>query len=149
MITWSDFATREPELAAFGSRRLSSPPAYLATIRRSGAPRVHPVTPVITTAGLFVFMEPTSPKGTDLRERHRYALHSSVPDTHGTGGEFFVSGDGRPVDDAAIRRSAVEAASYDPAEHYVLFELLLSEARCNGYGDVPLPPRQRWSIDRP
>lgn len=149
MITWSEFNTREPELAAFGAQRLSSPVAYLATIRRSGAPRVHPVTPIITTAGLYVFMEPTSPKGTDLRERRHYALHSSVPDNHGTGGEFFVSGDGRPVDDAAIRLQVVEAASYDPAEHYVLFELLLSEARCNGYGDVPLPPRRRWSIDRP
>jgi hypothetical protein len=149
MITWSEFSAREPELATFGSQRLASAPAYLGTIRRSGAPRVHPVTPVITTAGLYVFMEPTSPKGTDLRERRRYALHSGVPDTHGTGGEFFVSGEGKPVDDPAIRGQAVVAASYDPAEHYVLFELLLTEARCNGYGDVSLPARQRWSIDKP
>lgn len=145
MITWGEFARAEPELASFGARRLGVPPAYLATVRRSGAPRVHPVTPIITLEGLFVFMEPTSPKGRDLRERGRYALHNGVPDTQGSGGEFFISGSGVAVEDAALRAIVAEAASYQPAEHYVLFELRLSEARCNGYGDVPLPERRRWS----
>ena len=36
----------------------------------------------------------------------------------------------------------------DPADRYVLFELRVSEARGNGYGDVPLPPRLRWSAAR-
>jgi hypothetical protein len=144
VITWGDFVTSEGELAAFGARCLCALPAYLATVRRSGAPRVHPVTPVITTDGLYVFMEPTSPKATDLRERHWYALHSGVPDSEGTGGEFMVTGHGGPVDDAAIRAFAVDMASYDPAERYVLFELLVAEARCEGYGDVSLPAHRRW-----
>ena len=145
MITWGDFAKDEPELAAFGAGRLRVPPAYLATVRQSGAPRVHPVTPIISAEGLFLFMEPTSPKGRDLRERGWYALHNGVPDTDGTGGEFFVSGRGFTVDDAEVRAIATRAGSYEPAEQYVLFELKLSEARCNGYGDVPLPARRRWS----
>jgi hypothetical protein len=145
MITWGEFVRAEPELAAFGAGRLGVPPAYLATVRRSGAPRVHPVTPIITGDGLFLFMEPTSPKGRDLRERGWYALHNGVPDTHGSGGEFFLSGRGFAVDDAAVRAMAALAASYEPAEQYVLFELKLGEARCNGYGDVPLPARRRWS----
>jgi hypothetical protein len=103
------------------------------------------VTPIITADGLFLFMEPTSPKGRDLRERGWYALHNGVPDTHGSGGEFFVSGRGFAVEDAAARAVAARAASYEPAEQYILFELKLTEARCNGYGDVPLPVRRRWS----
>ena len=147
MITWGEFATREPELASFGAQRFSAAPAYLATTRRSGAPRVHPVTPIVTGDGLFLFMDPTSPKGRDLRERAWFALHSGVPDNEGSGGEFFASGQGFAVVDPAVRASVASTAAYDPADHYVLFELKLTEARCNGYGDVPLPARQRWSAD--
>jgi hypothetical protein len=42
----------------------------------------------------------------------------------------------------------VAAASYEPAERYVLFELLVGAARANGYGDVTLPQPRRWSADR-
>lgn len=144
-MTWGEFAGAEPELAAFGEGRLRLPPAYLATVRSSGAPRVHPVTPIISTGALLLFMEPTSPKGRDLRARRWYALHNGVPDTHGSGGEFFVSGKGFEVADPAFRAIATEAASYEPAGHYVLFELKLSSAGCHGYGDVPLPAHHRWS----
>jgi hypothetical protein len=89
-------------------------------------------------------MKPTSPKGRDLIERHRYALHNGVPDMSGTGGEFRVSGRGVPVLDRESRAVAARAAAYDPADRYVLFELLVSEARCNGYGDVELPEPRAW-----
>lgn len=144
VTTWGDFAAAEPELAAFGAGRLVVAPAYLATVRSDGRPRVHPVTPVVTADGLYLFMEPTSPKGRDLRERGWFALHNGVPDADGSGGEFAVSGTGRAVDDQAVRAIAVEAATYEPADRYVLFELRVSEARCNGYGDVELPARRRW-----
>jgi Pyridoxamine 5'-phosphate oxidase len=144
VVSWGEFAAIEPELAAFGAARLGRPPAYLATVQRSGAPRVHPVTPIVTDDGLFLFMEPTSPKGRDLRERQSFALHNGVPDTAGTGGEFFVRGTAVPVDDVATRAEVADAASYDPAPNYVLFELRVSEARCLGYGDVVLPAHRRW-----
>jgi Pyridoxamine 5'-phosphate oxidase len=147
MIPWGEFARREPELGSFGVGRLKAAPAYLATVRRTGAPRVHPVTPIITTDGLFLFMEPASPKGRDLRERGWYALHNGVPDDQGSGGEFSVSGRGSAVDDAALRALVARSASYEPIASYVLFELKLSDARCNGYGDTPLPARRRWSVD--
>ena len=149
VITWGEFANAESELAAFGAGRLAIPPAYLATVRRDGAPRVHPVTPIIAADALFLFMEPTSPKGGDLRERGWYALHNGVPDVDGSGGEFFVTGKGFAVEDATARAVAAQAASYEPAKQYVLFELKLSEARCNGYGDVTLPVHRRWSAARP
>jgi hypothetical protein len=146
MSRWNEFAEQASDLAAFGKERLTISPAYLATIRDDGAPRVHPVSPIIGAGGLFVFMEPTSPKGRDLRARHRYALHSGVPDMHGSGGEFFVSGRGSLVNDPDLRAVACEAAAYQPEERYILFELEVSEARSNGYGDVQLPDPKRWTI---
>jgi hypothetical protein len=145
MLTWEEFARQEHDLASFGAGRLAAAPAYLATIRATGAPRIHPVTPIIAATGLFVFMEPTSPKRRDLEERHWYALHSGVPDNEGSGGEFLVTGHGLAVGDPAVRVIAEDAATYDPVESYVLFELRLTEARCNGYGDTTLPPRRRWT----
>lgn len=147
-LSWGEFARREPELARFGVDRLTAAPAYLATLRRSGAPRVHPVTPIFTEVGLYLFMEPTSPKGRDLRERSWFALHNGVPDNAGTGGEFNVSGRAVAVDDPDIWSEVADAASYAPIDRYVLFEFQVSEARCHGYGDVPLPSTRVWSLDQ-
>jgi hypothetical protein len=144
-VGWGEFARREPELARFGAARLAAAPAYLATIRPSGAPRVHPVTPIFTSGGLFLFMEPTSPKGGDLRERGRFALHNNVSDNAGSGGEFYVEGRGFAVDDADVRSQVAASTTYPPAERYILFELRLSDARCKGYGDVSLPSTRKWS----
>ena len=146
-MTWGSFAATEPELAAFVAARLQAAPSYLATVRANGTPRVHPVTPIITADGLYVFMEPTSPKGADLREREWFALHNGVPDNAGTGGEALVSGTGHPVDDPEVRANVGAASSYDPADSYVLFELRPTEVRGNGYGDVTLPERRRWRAD--
>jgi len=146
-LSWGEFAAAAPELGAFGSDRLSAGPSYLATVRRGGAPRVHPVTPIIGDGHLFLFMEPTSPKLRDLQEDRSYALHNGVPDMSGTGGEFAVSGQARRVEDAERRMTAVRAASYEPAERYVLLELTVSEARSNGYGDVALPTPRRWQAN--
>ena len=123
MTTWGAFTAAEPELAAFVAERLRAAPSYLATVRARGAPRVRPVTPIFTADGLYLFMEPTSPKGADLRERGWFALHNGVPDNAGTGGEASVSGIGHPVNHAAVRATVAAAASYGPADRYVLFEL--------------------------
>jgi hypothetical protein len=144
MTTWGAFAAAEPELAAFVADRMGAVPPYLATVDAAGVPRVHPVTPIFTDDGLYLFMEPTSPKGDDLRERGGFALHNGVPDSSGTGGEASVRGTGHPVDDPAVRATVVDAAAYDPADRYVLFELRPAEVRCKAYGDEQLPERRRW-----
>jgi hypothetical protein len=145
MASWAEFEAAAADLAAFGTERLRHAPAYLATVRESGGPRVHPVSPIIGGGCLFLFMEPTSPKAADLRHRPRYAMHSAVPDSNGTGGEFFLSGRAEYTDDPEQRRLAEVAAGYDPASRYILFALSIDEARCNGYGDVSLPTPARWS----
>lgn len=149
MPRWSEFARTEPELAMFGEERLRTGPAYLATIRADGSPRVHPVTPIFGAGGLFLFMEPTSPKGRDLRARGRFAMHNGVPDKDGTGGEVWIAGRGDPVDDPSTRAEVAQAATYTPDDRYVLFELSVMEVRCNGYGDVALPSVTRWKSAAP
>ncbi|HEY7703261.1 MAG TPA: pyridoxamine 5'-phosphate oxidase [Acidimicrobiia bacterium] len=147
-IPWSEFARLEPELARFGAERLIAAPAYLATIRRSGLPRVHPVTPILSPRGLFLFMEPTSPKARDLEERAWFALHNGVPDNAGSGGEFNVSGQGFGRADPGLWAHVAEAAGYTPLDRYILFELQVSEARCHGYGDVPIPSSRSWKVGK-
>jgi hypothetical protein len=144
---WGEFEAAHPALAAFGAERLGHAPAYLATVRSDGSPRVHPVTPIVGEGHLFIFTEPTSPKARDIQERGTYALHNGVPDMNGTGGEFWLAGTATLVTDERLRALAVEAASYSPEERYILFELGVAEARCNGYGDVTLPSPPRWRAD--
>jgi hypothetical protein len=60
-VTWKTLEEQQPELAAFGAERLNGRVAYLATVRKDGSPRVHPMTPIIGQGHFFVFMEPTSP----------------------------------------------------------------------------------------
>lgn len=142
-MSWHDLASQAPALAAFGKARLTGGVAYLGTVRRSGAPRVHPVTPIVGD-GLFLFMEPTSPKGHDLRRGSRYALHCSVEDTGGGAGEFIAEGTARLVEDAGRRAMAEAAASYSPAARYILFELDVDAASSTVY-EKDGPVRQRWT----
>ena len=142
-MKWRQFELASPELAAIGRDRLGDAPAYLATIRADGRPRLHPVTPILTDDKLWLFMEPTSPKGRDLVDRHHYTLHCRVDDAAGGKGEFVVSGRGAPVFDAAERERAAGAAQYRPREHYVLFELEVDEAMATRY-DEGEPRRLRW-----
>lgn len=145
MARWSDFEAETSELARDVAERLTARPAYLATVDAAGVPRVHPVTPIIGDGRLFVFMEPTSPKGHDLRARGSFALHSGVLDADGTGGEAFVRGRGIPVDADGLRRMAAEAATYQPADRYVLFELGVDEAGATEYDDRGVPRRRFWT----
>src|SRR5512138_646445 len=117
MTSWKEFAQQAPELAAFGKARFQSGVAYLGTIRSDGGPRVHPVTPIIGEQ-LFLFMEPTSPKGKDLQRDARYTLHASVEDSSGGGGEFYIRGRAKLIDNPLLREQAVQAAPYVPQKHY-------------------------------
>jgi hypothetical protein len=147
-MSWNKLETADPALAAFGAKRFASTGvAYLATVRDNGAPRVYPVTPIIGEGRLFLFMEPTSPKGRDLQRDGRYAMHCSVEDSNGGGGEFFINGRARLVEDAASRQIAAKAASFTPADRYILFELNLEHASSTIY-DGGAPVRKRWRADR-
>jgi hypothetical protein len=142
MTSWKEFAQQAPELAGFGKSRLNGRVSYLGTIRSDGSPRVHPVTPIVGDE-LYLFMEPTSPKGKDLQRDARYTLHCSVEDSSGGSGEFYVRGQATFVDDPLIREQAVQASSYAPRDRYVLFVFSVEYAFMNVYGTDKNDTR-RW-----
>jgi hypothetical protein len=146
-MSWHRFAMADPELAAFGQERLHDRVAYLATIRKDGSPRLHPVRPIVSDKGLFTFMALTSPKRHDLARDGRYVLHGTI--TNPDGGpwefyEFYVAGRGGPVEDPAIRRIANAATSYPRDESFVLFELSVESAFSTVYGPDGQPVRRHW-----
>jgi hypothetical protein len=104
---------------------------------------VHPVTPILGEQ-LFLFMEPTSPKGKDLQRDGRYTLHCSVADSDGGEGEFYVRGRAARTDDPILREQAVQAASYAPQDRYILFVFSIDFAFMNIYTNSE-PHSQRWS----
>lgn len=132
MTTWKEFSQQNPQMADFGKGRFQNGVAYLGTIRADGGPRVHPVTPIIGDH-LFLFMEPTSPKGKDLQRDSRYSLHCSVENSGGGEGEFYVRGQASFIDDPKLREEAIKASSYAPADRYVLFMFSIDFAFMNTY----------------
>jgi hypothetical protein len=142
MTPWKEFEQQAPKLAAFGKARFQSGVAYVGTIREDGSPRVHPVTPIIGEQ-LYLFMEPTSPKGKDLQRDSRYMLHCAVENSSGGGGEFYVRGRAILTADPLMREQAINAASYVPHERYILFILDVEFAFMNIYVEGN-PNIQRW-----
>ena len=77
MASWDEFEQRQPGLATAGHAlfyQFGVGLAFLATVRRDGGPRVHPMCPLIHGGGLFAFIVP-GPKQADLRT----ALTTAVP----------------------------------------------------------------------
>ena len=146
-MSWKYLEEQQPELAAFGAERLHGKVAYLATIRKDGSPRLHPMTPIIGQGHLFVFMEPTSPKGHDLQRDGRYAIHCSVSDTSGASGEFIIMGQAHLISDEALRALAVKSASYAPADRYILFEFDVERVTATTYPQDQ-PMRRFWKREK-
>ncbi len=142
-MSWKTLEDEQPELAGFGAERLHGKVAYLATVRKDGSPRVHPMTPIIGQGHLFVFMEPTSPKGHDLERDPRYAIHCSVTDNSGESGEFIITGHAHRVEDPELRALAVRSATYAPADRYVLFEFQVETVSSTIYPEKKAV-RQHW-----
>lgn len=146
MSTWHDFAATAPELAAFAYDRLHGRVAYLATVQPGGGPRVHPVTPIIGGGRLFLFMEPTSPKGRDLQHDARFALHCGVENNEGGTGEVAVYGRATLAVGPEQRALAVAYATYAPAERYILFELGIDAVHSTIY-QAEGAQRRRWRAE--
>ena len=149
MAPWSTFAQEAPALAAVVRERLLElRVAYLATTARNGAPRVHPVSPIITEQGLYVFMEPTSPKGHDLRRDGRFALHAPVDAPLPTVAQVFLAGRGGAIDDPAVREAVVRTAGYPVLDRFVLFGLDVENVMCTRPGvDNPYDvTREFWPL---
>ena len=126
MHTWQEFSASRPDLAKAGKRLLyqySVGYAFLATVRKDGGPRLHPVCPALTAGHLYVFIESASPKLADLLRDRRYALHTFPPKLGDE--EFYCAGQAEPVDDPQQRASVVASYHRHPHADERLFELKL------------------------
>jgi hypothetical protein len=143
MKRWEDFAVERPQLAETGRAmfyQFGVGIGYLATIRKDGAPRLHPVCPTIANGGLHLFIGNHSPKVHDLRRDGRYALHTfPVPEVDD---EFYVTGRARPIEDEAVRQIVYEAYTSTGAftSNDTLFELSLERVLHAKYETRPSWP---------
>lgn len=152
-MSWQAFADGNKEMAAFGFERFANRVAYLATIRKDGAPRVHPMTPFIGEGHLFFYTDIGSAFWRDLQRDSRYALHSSVENDQGGGGEFFVSGYAKLTEDPQLKAIAEKYVPYSLEENYVLFELSIESAFSRIYkhdetGKAIGASKDRWKNDK-
>jgi hypothetical protein len=125
---WSDFAALAPAIATDVRslfEQYGQGFGYLATVRRDGGPRVHPVSPVIADGGLFCFVMP-SPKRQDLIRDGRYALHSYPAEVRND--EAYVAGWARRVTDRGRRRRVARAHRAAADVDWELFELYVGVA---------------------
>ena len=93
MATWAEFESAAPEHGRAAARLWPGITAldrgvplaegaswfaigYLATVRRDGAPRLHPFCPILAKGRLFAAIPLSSPKGWDLRRDPRCVIHA-------------------------------------------------------------------------
>jgi hypothetical protein len=145
-VSWSDFASAAPDIAAKGARHLdrAEGAALLATVRGiDSAPRIHPVTVGIKEGGLYVFLLDSATRA-DRAEDGRYALHAhqdmAAPD------EFSVRGRARLIPQGPARDTVANGWFFEVDDTYWLFELQIQTAILGERAADEWPPRyQRWS----
>jgi hypothetical protein len=154
MATWRELVEKEPELADAGSALLYQVGvglAFLATVRRDGRPRLHPMCPLIHDKGLFAFIVP-SPKQRDLRRDGLYAMHSFPCDDNEDA--FHITGTARMVTDGSTREllgrqfvaERTQFGAAFPAVDDALFTFDIDSVlltRTTGHGD-PAPNHRVW-----
>jgi hypothetical protein len=144
MVTWKEFAAAEPELAEVGRSLLFQHQvglAFLATVRRDGAPRLHPVCPVISNGRLFVLITPTSPKREDLMRDGLYALQS-FPQPKPGSDEFYLTGKAVLVEDERARADLLRDAKHMADASETAFELTIDRVMHTRWENV-LTPQMR------
>jgi hypothetical protein len=143
-MRWETFKGEAPELASLAYEKLHGKVAYLATIKKDGSPRLHPVKPFIGNGMLFIFTEPSSPKIKDLKWYGRYALHCAV-DTEGPLIEVLVSGYAETVSNPLMREQAVRiTASAVVNNSYYLFEFHIKHVLVVEYDQEGKPIVRTW-----
>ena len=168
MATWAQFEEQAPDLAEVATRlwpglvalhRGAVPTGpcfaigYLATVRRDGSPRLHPICPVLAGGRLFAAIPLSSPKGRDLRRDPRCVIHALPgPDDdelciRAMATEVTADSSARALIRGVVAASGVggmiESVSADP-----LFEFDLVQVDVARWLDIGQPGtraiRQRW-----
>jgi Pyridoxamine 5'-phosphate oxidase len=141
MVTWKEFAVAAPELARAGRAliyQFQVGLAFLATVRKDGGPRLHPVCPVFSEDRVFVLITPESPKRRDLLRDGRYALQS-FPQPKAGSEEFYVTGKAVLVDDPVSRSAVLHDARHMAKQSETAFELWIDRVMHTTWEHVLTP----------
>jgi hypothetical protein len=134
-VPWAEFVRADSVLAEHVEKRFGDAIAYFATERPNGWPRVHPLGVMFREGRCIVVMFPTSPKSHDLQRNGRYAVHCTVEDGTGGGGEVLMTGIAVPT----------EPTESDVERGWIAFELLIGEVLATTYDhDKKRPVSKRW-----
>ena len=137
MATWAKFATAAPAIAELGLTQFEKfHIAYLATVRKDGSPRVHPVSSIIADGRLFIATNPQSPKRHDLTRDGRFVLHM-LPGENDA--EFLIRGRARRVTDDDTRAAVTNAAGHTVHDVDWIFEYDIQEAMMAYWENVGQP----------
>ena len=150
MATWNEFETDAPDIAEAGKKLLYQfgvGLAFLATLRKDGAPRLHPICPTVVDGHLYALIGP-SPKRGDLKRDGRYALHTFPPTD--VDDEFLVMGRAISIDSKAVAdkvradlvgRGMTSTNDEDPFEFHI--ESVMHAKYPGGHGTWP-PKYSIW-----
>lgn len=133
MKSWIEFSEEQPELAEHGMRMLLRSRehvglAFIATIRKDGAPRLHPISLILFKGHAYVIIPHTSPKCTDLFKDGRYALQALPPPNNEDNEEFYFAGCAIQIHDPIVPQALIDGTGITVDENETLFELFLERA---------------------
>jgi hypothetical protein len=148
MVSWGEFAAAEPDMAKVLQSSLDwIPITYLATARKDGAPRLHPICPIIGKGRMFVAVNETSPKRFDLKNDRRYAMHS-LPAKNDA--EFYMTGRATMIEDKASRELCAKSAGHTVHDSDWIFEFDLEHVMTAHWEKVGKPDtyavRKFWHV---
>ena len=148
-LSWSQFEEKSGPLAELGRKLLYQfgvGLGMLATSRRDGGPRVHPVCPNIFEGALYVFVVGQSPKRADLARDGRFALHTFPAPADDE--SFYCTGRALEIRDPELRARATAAFVHHVKPDEALFELRLTSALHTTWLEPRTPQTrpvfQRW-----
>ena len=149
-MSWRDLEAAAPEIAQPGQRRLEQTRvAFLATVRRDGAPRISPVEPYLSQGHLLFGAMSWSLKMRDLLRDPRCVLHSAITDPDSGEPELKLYGRAVEVDDQ-IRDGCQEGWwAGRPRDAATVFALAIEQATFISWdlehGQMTV---RRWSPER-
>lgn len=153
--TWKELSAARPDLTDAGRELLYEfgvGLAFLATVRRDGGPRLHPICPLIHDDGLYGFLIP-SPKRADIIRDGRYSMHSFPLDQNEDA--FYLTGIAHPVAEGDLRDALVARfiaerhtltltpAALDDQQPFEFHIATCMVTRTKGHGD-PSPAHTVW-----
>ena len=137
-LPFQAFRLQAPEVGAAFERLLAANEvAFLATVSRTGKPRLHPFVPKVVSGLLLAFIMDDSPKRRDLDDNGNFAMHT-LPGADDE--ECYLSGTAtRAGQDLFESAAAAMGFATGVDEHHILFEFRIERGLWTRWLDFGTP----------